>query len=85
MALFSWQCTKCSEKGRCLKPARPKLAPCPKCGAEQRFTTQVQSMKMDTLDNGVMVRKIERLHNVEELNAERNAKADSVNEDPKLV
>jgi hypothetical protein len=58
---------------------------CPECGAEQRFVTKGQSMKMDTLDNGLMSRKIERLHNIEELNAERNAKADAVNKDPKIV
>jgi len=75
MPLFQWHCTKCNYLARKLSSERPKLDPCPKCGAEQEFITNGQSMKMDTLDNGLMVRKIERLHNIEELLKERNNKA----------
>ena len=67
MALFSWQCTECDQAKRSLCPTRPILPECPECGAEQVFVTNVSSLVQETMDNGIMPRKVERLKDVESL------------------
>lgn len=67
MAWFSY---KCKEHGqfKLQLDKRVKICPCPQCGTEsvvvlKTGTTQV----LERLDNGVMARAIERLHNIEEI------------------
>lgn len=53
---------------------REKTAKCPGCGAESRAILKVGSSQIiERLDNGLMPRAVERLHNIEEIMAERDA------------
>lgn len=58
MGLYRWKCTKCNEIGRKILPVRPKLDKCVKCGGEQVFDTQVVGTVYETIDNGLMAKKV---------------------------
>ena len=77
MPLYNFKCSSCDFKVRKIMYAVevPLYAssPCPSCAGEivrdvQAPTTQVQ----ETLDNGIMPRKLERLVDVERLAKERS-------------
>jgi hypothetical protein len=83
MPAFYLKCQKCgSEKRRIL--AKYADSPCD-CGGvyERTDKTNPSTMIKETLDNGAMVRKIERLHNIEELVKERSSQ--DPNKDPGIV
>ena len=62
--------------------SRAKTTKCPRCGAESRVILKVGSSQiLERLDNGVMPRAVERLHNVEEIMADRDA-AHTIPEEP---
>jgi hypothetical protein len=71
MPLFRWICNECGKISRSISDRRPELPPC-SCGGSQIFVTGGGTMVMETLDNGAMPRKVERLARVEELMADRN-------------
>ena len=80
MPLFRYQCEQCKEVTRKLLPTRPTLGPC-HCGGKLSFSTDTQAMVKETLDNGVMPRKVERLKDIEEMVQERGQEK----KDPGLV
>jgi hypothetical protein len=74
MARFSYNCkyhgvfTVSLEK-------REKRYACPQCGQESIAIIKSGSISiMESLDNGAMARKVERLHNIEEIMDERSTK-----------
>jgi hypothetical protein len=71
MALFQWKCDSCGKFERKILDKRPPIDKC-QCGGLLSFVTSINAMVMETIDNGVMVKKLERLNNVEELLKERN-------------
>lgn len=72
MPLYRWKCPGCQKVSRTIAETRPALVDC-QCGGKPVFVTGGSSMVMETLDNGVMARKLERLADVEEKIADRNA------------
>lgn len=53
---------------------RAKTTNCPRCGAESRAILKLGSSQIvERLDNGAMPRAVERLHNIEEIMADRDA------------
>jgi len=75
MAWFRYQCRLCHKIKRVSLQARVKEMPCDTCGGTMRSLVEVGSARtVEVLDNGIMARKVERLHNVEEIMAERDAK-----------
>ena len=73
MAIFSYYCAEHGVfKVQLVK--RTPVSLC-KCGAEAKPIIKGGSVRVvERLDNGVMGRSIERLHNIEELMDERNEK-----------
>ena len=71
MPLFRWKCQKCEKVSRTIAETRPVLVEC-ECGGTPVFVTRGSSMVMETLDNGLMARKVERPANVEQLLQDRN-------------
>ena len=76
MALYKWVCLRCGHKTRALLTGRPLgCPPCPDCNLPgvkgevwlEEPDTGGSTSVMETRDNGIMVRKIERFANVEEL------------------
>ena len=71
MPLYRWRCEKCGEATRKLLASRPKLGTCC-CGGKLIFVTNAQAMVMESLDNGIMPRRVEQLKDVEELRKVRS-------------
>lgn len=71
MAVFSYRCEEHGEfKKRLTK--REKLADCPVCGKASLPVLRAGSMQhLEKLDNGAMVRAIERLQDIDEIMEER--------------
>lgn len=81
MAWFSY---KCPEHGvfKLQLDKRSKTYACPQCQAESSAvlkggTTQV----LERLDNGLMARAVERLHNIEEIMSDRSDEHDRQSSD----
>ena len=74
MAWFSYKCKKHGIFKVSLKK-REKIQKCPECGEECFVQLSVPSTQvLERLDNGAMVRAVERLHNIEEIMEERSKK-----------
>jgi hypothetical protein len=74
MPLYYFMCTTCQLRGRkILKAGEQKLVwPCPTCNNPLVRDPKPPSSQMkESLDNGVMTRRVERLQNAEELYRER--------------
>lgn len=75
MPLFYFRCTACDEQARkIMTPAEARVAQrCGACGgALTRDPRPPSSQAVETLDNGVMTQRLERLADAERLFAERN-------------
>jgi putative FmdB family regulatory protein len=72
MPLYYFDCGACGKKlRRILNPAEASALLCP-CGAElSRDPRPPSSQVMETLDNGIMPKRLERLADAERLFAER--------------
>ena len=72
MAHFSYTCPEHGEFKISLD-RRQKTCQCPKCGAESKPIIRIGTSRVvEVLDNGAMVRKVERLHNIEDIMEERD-------------
>lgn len=68
MPLFKWVCNKCGYKQRQLLATRPDTSPvCPKDSEPLANDTGGSTSVMESLDNGIMVRKVERYRDIEEM------------------
>lgn len=81
MPAFYLKCGECQKEKRRILPKFEEIK-C-ECGCVMHRTDQTNPSTMikETLDNGFMVRKVERIHNVEELMKDRGKKPD----DPGIV
>lgn len=76
MALYRFRCGDCGMEFLKLHIRVLRDAPCPKCGKKaKRSPGGVTTKTTETLDNGLMARRVERLQNATEITAER-ARAD---------
>jgi hypothetical protein len=66
MALFKFKCKSCAKVTRKILAQRPKLDIC-QCGGELDFITNVEAQVLETFDNGIMPKKVERLRDIQEL------------------
>jgi hypothetical protein len=72
MAWFTYKCEKHGPFRKALPKREPSYS-CPECGLESKNVLKIgNSMIMERLDNGVMARAVERLHNIEEIIEERD-------------
>ncbi len=71
MALYVWKCESCQKITKKLLNTRPDLGTCD-CGGELRFDSKVGSRTMEVIDNGLMVKAVERPVNIESMVRERN-------------
>lgn len=77
MALYYFQCSECKEAQRkILTPEEAKKEwACGKCGGKLERTEKPPTTRItETLDNGAMTRKLERLANATEVYAEWTGK-----------
>jgi hypothetical protein len=73
---YHLMCEKCLKRVRKLLP-KFEGSTCECGGPYKRLEANKMSAQIkETLDNGIMVRKVERLHNVEELVKERSKEPD---------
>lgn len=71
MAWFTYQCPT-HGKFKVNLPKRNKTYSCPTCNIESNCIINVGTTQiLERLDNGLMARAVERLHNVEEILNER--------------
>ncbi len=72
MAWFTYACKEHGEFRQSLSK-REKSRQCPVCGVESYPVLKAGSSisVVERLDNGVMARRVERLHNIEEIMSER--------------
>lgn len=71
MAWFSYKCPEHGQFRVTLEKRVPKIA-CPSCGKESCAIIKIGSTQIvERLDNGLMGRAVERLHNIEEIMNER--------------
>ena len=74
MARFSYRCEDHGVFTVSLEK-REKRHACPQCGKESLAIIKSASISiMESLDNGAMARKVERLHNIEEIMEDRSTK-----------
>lgn len=74
MPWFSYRCDNCKNEFRLILEERAKTAQC-KCGCEAKNILKPAHVKVvEQLDNGLMARKVERIHNIEEILTERSDK-----------
>ena len=67
MPAFYIKCNKCAKETRKIWP-KFKATTCECGGAFNRLDkNNASAMVKETLDNGAMLRKVERIHNIEEL------------------
>lgn len=81
MPLYYFFCETCQLHGRKVLKAgeQTRKWPCPTCGkALKREPKAPSTQMMETLDNGAMVKRVERLQNAEELHRDR------AKQDPRL-
>ena len=72
MAHFTYRCPDCENFKVSLDKRLPEI-PCPKCGKPCKPVLRCGTVRLvDVLDNGAMVRKVERLAGVEEMMEERD-------------
>jgi hypothetical protein len=70
MAYFTYECV-IHGKFRVSSEKREKVHKCPFCSEPCRAIIKVGGVSVnEILDNGAMSRKVERLHNIEEITAE---------------
>jgi hypothetical protein len=76
MPAFHLKCDKCSKEKRKLLPKYEVLS-CD-CGGffHRNSSDGPNTVIKETLDNGVMVRKVERIHNIDQLIKERAQEPD---------
>jgi DNA-directed RNA polymerase subunit RPC12/RpoP len=67
MALFNFRCNDCKKTISLFHRNKSKTAVC-KCGSKEliREATGASSQVLETIDNGLMARKIERAPDIEE-------------------
>jgi len=71
MAWFTFECPNHGEFRRSL-PRRAKTVACPTCQTESKAVIRSGSISVvERLDNGAMGRRVERLHNIEEIMNDR--------------
>ena len=71
MAWFSYTCPEHGDFKVSL-PKRQKRSPCPTCGKDSDGIIKLGTIQVkERLDNGAMARKVERLHNIEEIMNDR--------------
>lgn len=76
MPLFYYTCAKCAKTTRKIL-SKPEVSIKCECGHDaERSARGGSSMVMESLDNGVMTKKLERLADAERLFHERVAKGD---------
>lgn len=82
MPRFTYACPEHGEFQISLK-MRQKTAECSRCKAESSPVIKQGSFQMlERLDNGLMPRRVERIHNIEEICEERSRKfSEPVGED----
>lgn len=71
---MAWFTYKCDEHGEFIRSLskRDKTSTCTKCGKECKTVIKIGTVQvMERLDNGVMARAVERLHNIEEIMTDR--------------
>lgn len=82
MAWFTYKCRNCGVF-RLSLPKRQLRAACPKCSTDSPASLKSGSVQvMEVLDNGLMERKVERLHNIEEMTAEIDKQDTERRKDP---
>jgi DNA-directed RNA polymerase subunit RPC12/RpoP len=78
MAWFKYQCSTCAKVFRLRLDKREPAVNCadPVCSGSCKplLGAASTSQVVEVLDNGIMPRKVERLHNIEEIMEERAAK-----------
>lgn len=73
MALYRWICRNCKQTLRKLLDSVPNESiACKSCGNPLELQNSSQTMVMEVLDNGAMVKSLERLVNAEELTKEHS-------------
>jgi hypothetical protein len=82
MAWFTYSCREHGEFKKSL-PKRERRQPCPACNMESDAIIKASGSVsiVERLDNGVMARKVERLHNIEEIMSDRADKHSGPQED----
>ena len=71
MALFTYQCPT-HGNFRVKLDKREKRYKCPQCSVECQSVLKMGTVQVvERLDNGAMARKVERLHNIEEIMNDR--------------
>jgi len=79
MPIFNFFCEKCQKQVRRVLAPEAMLGPVlhQECGSElKRVQSPPSSQVKETMDNGIMAKKLERYANAEELYKDRAAKAD---------
>lgn len=72
MPIFNLSCAKCAKIEKRLLAKRPESPPkCPQCGGDRVFDNNMASIVLETFDNGFMVKKVQRLKDIEELRDNR--------------
>lgn len=73
MAYFFYKCDECG-KFRVSLDKREKTFKCPKCGRDSLplLLGGATSRITEVIDNGLMARSVERLHNIEEIMEQRS-------------
>ncbi len=82
MAWFTFECPKHGQFKISL-PKREKIAPCKLGGCLEVCKCVIKSGSVsvvESLDNGAMMRRVERLHNIEEIMNDRADKHSTENE-----
>lgn len=75
MAWFNYECSTCQYRFKVSLKKRLKSFDCSKCEGTMYPVMKIgTSRTVEVLDNGLMSRRVERLHNVEDIMAERDAK-----------
>jgi hypothetical protein len=81
MARFSYSCVEHGEFKVSL-PKREKTYPCPICKVEALAILKTGTISIvERLDNGAMSRRVERLHNIEEIMNDRADKHSESNDE----
>lgn len=81
MAWFTFECPTHGQFRMALEK-RQKMVPCSTCGSASKGIIKSGSISVvESLDNGAMVRRVERLHNIEEIMNDRADKHSSENEE----
>lgn len=81
MPIFLFVCKEDQTRVRRILRKPPATQPCPECGSEMARDTQGPGLSvMETIDNGIMPRPVERLSEAPRLIAERNAAHDNRSE-----